>query len=152
MTQEMTLKIRPLAAEDYQQWRGLYQGYADFYRVALTDDGVATTWGWLMDAGHQCTGLVATHEDLLIGLAHFRGMPSPLRGQIIGFLDDLFVVADYRSSGAATALIEATKQHAAGAGWGVVRWITRENNYRARGLYDKLAQKTDWTLYEMAAK
>ena len=37
-------------------------------------------------------------------------------------------------------------------GWGVMRWITRENNYRARGLYDKLAEKTDWALYEMAAK
>ena len=37
-------------------------------------------------------------------------------------------------------------------GWGVMCWITRENNYRARGLYDKLAKKTDWALYEMVAK
>ncbi len=37
-------------------------------------------------------------------------------------------------------------------GWGAMRWITRENNYRARGRYDKLAEKTDWELYEMAAK
>ena len=31
----------------------------------------------------------------------------------------------------------------------VVRWITRDHNYRVRGLYDKLAEKTDWVLCEM---
>jgi GNAT superfamily N-acetyltransferase len=71
---------------------------------------------------------------------------------MVGFLDDLFVVPDQRSSGAAAALMAAVKQHAIAANWGVVRWITRDNNYRARGLYDKLAQKTDWALYEMTAK
>jgi len=144
--------IRRLTPDDYDQWRGLYQGYADFYRVALTEDGVQATWSWLMDAGHVCTGLVAEQQGQLIGLAHFRGMPSPLRGQIIGFLDDLFVVPNHRSSGAAAALIMAVQAEAKAQGWGVVRWITRDDNYRARGLYDKLAEKTNWALYEMAAK
>jgi len=88
----------------------------------------------------------------LVGFAHFRGMPSPLRGQMIGFLDDLFVVPDHRSGGAAAALILAVQAEAKAQGWGVVRWITRDDNYRARGLYDKLAEKTNWALYEMAAK
>ena len=145
-------KIRPLTPDDYDQWRRLYQGYADFYQVALTPDGVQTTWSWLIDAGHVCTGLVAEQSGQLVGLAHFRGMPSPLRGQMIGFLDDLFVVPENRSGGVAAALIKAVQAAAKAEGWGVVRWITRENNYRARGLYDKLAEKTDWALYEMAAK
>ena len=141
--------IRPLTSDDYDQWRGLYQGYADFYHVALTKDGVQTTWSWLTDDGHVCTGLVAEQQGQLVGFAHFRGMPSPLRGQMIGFLDDLFVVPDHRSGGAAAALIKAVQAEAKARGWGVVRWITRDHNYRARGLYDKLAEKTDWVLYEM---
>ena len=36
-------------------------------------------------------------------------------------------------------------------GWGVVRWITRDGNYRARGLYDNLAVRSDWITYEMTA-
>ena len=32
----------------------------------------------------------------------------------------------------------------------VVRWITAEDNYRARGLYDKVAQRTSWLTYDMA--
>ena len=144
--------IRPLTLDDYDQWRGLYQGYADFYHVALTKDGLQNTWLWLLNVGHVCAGLVAEQSGQLVGFAHFLGMPSPLRGQMIGFLDDLFVVPENRSGGAAVALIKAVQAAAKAEGWGVMRWITRENNYRARGLYDKLAEKTDWALYEMAAK
>ena len=36
-------------------------------------------------------------------------------------------------------------------GWAVVRWITRDNNYRARGLYDCLSVRSDWITYEMTA-
>ena len=145
-------RIRPLKPDDYDQWRRLYQGYADFYQMALTIDGVQTTWAWLMDANHVRAGLVAEQSGQLVGLAHFRGMPSPLRGKMIGFLDDLFVVPENRSGGAAAALIKEVQAAAEAEGWGVLRWITRENNYRARGLYDKVAKKTDWALYEMVAK
>jgi hypothetical protein len=33
--------------------------------------------------------------------------------------------------------------------WTKIRWITRDDNYRARALYDKVATKTNWTMYEM---
>ena len=104
--------IRPLTPDDYDQWRGLYQGYADFYHVNLTKDGVQTTWSWLIDDGHVCTGFVAEQQGQLVGFAHFRGMPSPLLGQMIGFLDDLFVVPEHRSGGAAAALIKALQAEA----------------------------------------
>ena len=35
------------------------------------------------------------------------------------------------------------------AKWAKIRWITRDDNYRARALYDKVATKTDWAMYEM---
>ena len=144
--------IRLLAPDDYDYWRRLYHGSANFYQVALTTNGVQTKWSWLVDAGYVCNGLVAKQFGHLIGLAHFRGMPSPLRGQMIGFLNDLFLLPEIRSGRAAAALIRVVQAVAKAKGWGVVRWITRENNYRARGLYDKLAEKTDWVLYEMTAK
>ena len=118
----------------------------------MTDVVVETNWSWLMEPEHVCIGLVAENQTFLIGLAHFRGMPNPLRGQMIGFLDDLFVSSDFRSTGSAAALIMAVQEHAKVKGWFALRWITRDNNYRARGLCDKLAQKTDWMLYEMFAE
>ncbi len=86
----MTL-IRELKEADFEQWLELYQVYAEHYRVALTETGIQTTWGWLMDSSHPLQGLVAVQEAALVGMAHFRAMPSPLRGQNIGFLDDLVV-------------------------------------------------------------
>ena len=134
--------IRPRTPDDYDQWRDLYQGYADFYHVALTKDGVQTTWSWLIDYGHVCTGLVAEQQSQLVGFAHFRGMPSPLRGQMIGFLDDLFVVPDHPGGAAAAEAGAGRGRPKAGS----MRWIIRDHNYQARGLYDKLAEKTDWVL------
>lgn len=34
-------------------------------------------------------------------------------------------------------------------GWSVVRWITAEDNYRARAMYDGVATKTAWATYDM---
>ena len=141
--------IKALEQDHYDQWLSLYHGYADHYRATLTDDGIKTTWGWLMDEDHPLTGLVPLDGQQLIGLAHFRAMPSPLRGAEIGFLDDLFVDPASRGQQAGELMLMALKEIAADEGWAIVRWITRDNNYRARSLYDRHAIKTDWNTYEM---
>ena len=63
--------IRPVVSANFDQWRRLYQGYADFYQVALSDYGVQATWSWLIEPAHVCTGLVAKQPDGLVGLAAF---------------------------------------------------------------------------------
>jgi len=146
-----TITIKKLQEDHFDDWLPLYRGYADHYQVALTESGVAQTWSWLMDQQHPVTGIVAEHQGQLIGLAHFRAMPSPLRGAEIGFLDDLFVDPAARGLKAGEVLLTALKAEAKSKGWPVVRWITRDNNYRARGLYDQIAVKTDWNTYEMSA-
>jgi ribosomal protein S18 acetylase RimI-like enzyme len=77
-------------------------------------------------------------------------MRSPLRGGDIGFVDDLFVDPEARGGRTGEALIEAVAAIAAERGWPVVRWITADDNYRARALYDRLAKKTPWNLYELS--
>lgn len=142
--------IRPLGPQDRNSWETLYRGYADFYRVETDAEKLASLFGWLLDPGHVCEGIVAMDaESRLIGLAHFRAMPSPLRGSEVGFLDDLFVDPACRGNGAAEALLRHIDAIALARGWPVVRWITRDSNYRARGLYDRLALRSDWITYEM---
>ena len=34
-------------------------------------------------------------------------------------------------------------------GWTVIRWITAEDNARARKVYDRLATKTAWVTYDI---
>ncbi|MEM8811201.1 MAG: GNAT family N-acetyltransferase [Pseudomonadota bacterium] len=130
-------------------WRALYNGYATFYKREMTDEIAANVWSWLNDPDRELEGLIALKDGVPVGLAHFRRMPSPLRGADIGFLDDLFVDPDCRGAGIADALFDRLRETAQTRHWGVVRWITADDNYRARSLYDRLSTKTLWNTYEM---
>jgi ribosomal protein S18 acetylase RimI-like enzyme len=141
--------IRPVAAADFAAWAQLYTGYAAFYGVAQTDAMRATVWGWLMDAGHGTEGLVAEVDGVVVGLAHYRAFARPLSATIGGFLDDLFVGPEARGSGAAEALVQGVADVGRKRGWSLIRWITAEDNYRARGLYDRVAEKTKWVTYDI---
>ena len=141
--------VRKLDKSDFNSWLDVYRYYAKHYQTELTDNGIATTWDWLMDTQHPLTGIVAESNNELIGLAHFRAMPSTLRGVNLGFLDDLVVKPQERGSNAARLLLDELKSIGKKENWAKIRWITRDDNYRARSLYDKVATKTNWTMYEM---
>ncbi len=145
----MPALIRPVTAADRAGWDPLYAGYAAFYRVTQTPQMRDRVWSWLMDAGHPVTGFVAEEAGRLTGLAHCRPFARPLSATTGGFLDDLFVAPEARGSGAARALIEAVRDHGKAQGWSVIRWITAEDNARARALYDKLAVRTGWVTYDI---
>lgn len=143
--------ITPLAPRHRSDWDTLYAGYAAFYRVDQTHAMRDTVWTWLLDPNHEVEGLVAEDPNgRAIGLAHFRPYPRPLRAATGGFLDDLFVEEEARGTGTADALIEAVAAIGRQRGWTVLRWITAEDNARARRVYDRLAGRTAWVTYDIA--
>ncbi|RSS56618.1 GNAT family N-acetyltransferase [Streptomyces sp. WAC01280] len=144
------LQVRAVRAEDFPQWRALYRGYADFYEVEQSEEAAERVWSWVNDPGHEVEALVA--EDgagRLVGLAHYRPFARPLSATTGGFLDDLFVAPESRGSGAADLLLAALRGIAAERGWSVVRWITADDNHRARSKYDQVATRTMWVTYDM---
>ncbi len=142
--------VRPVGPDDHDRWRVLYAGYAQFYRVPQTDEQAERVWDWLHDPDHGAEGLVAVDaNDQPIGLAHFRAFARPLSATVAGYLDDLFVDPDARGSGAADALLQELARIGAQRGWSVIRWITADDNYRARGLYDRYATRTGWITYDL---
>jgi ribosomal protein S18 acetylase RimI-like enzyme len=141
--------IVPAAPGHRAAWERLYAGYADFYKVAQTAEMRATVWGWLMDPGHEVKGLVALDAaGTPVGLAHYRPFARPLRAAHGGFLDDLFVDPACRGQRIADALIEALAAIGREKGWTLIRWITADDNYRGRGVYDRLATRTMWITYD----
>lgn len=142
--------IRTPKPEDREAWGRLYAGYAAFYKVEQSEAMRDRVWGWIHDPAHEVRGFVAEEgSGQLVGLAHFRPFARPLSASTGGFLDDLFVDPAARGSDAASALIAAVKAEGQARGWSVIRWITAEDNYRARNLYDKLAEKTRWVTYDI---
>lgn len=135
---------------DFDRWRELYQAYADFYGAPQPDDNARRVWGWLQDPGQECRGLVVRDDTgRPVGLAHFRPFARPLRASTGCFLDDLFVEPSARGSGAVDALLDAVRAVARAQGWDTVRWITSDDNYRARSKYDRVATRTTWITYDM---
>lgn len=146
-------RARALRPDDEEAWRRLYRGYADFYGVEQTDEMTARVWEWVHDEDHEVSALVA--EDpwgQVVGLAHYRPFARPLSASVGCWLDDLFVEPTARGTGAVDALLGELGRVAAQRGWSVVRWITADDNHRARSKYDQVATRTPWVTYDMAPK
>jgi GNAT superfamily N-acetyltransferase len=145
------LSISPAAPPHRDAWDALYAGYAGFYRVNQTAAMRDTVWGWILDPAHEVGALIAADSGTgqPIGLAHYRPFARPLAAATGGFLDDLFVLPERRGEGVAEALIGAVGAIGRARGWTVLRWITADDNYRGRGVYDRVATRTMWLTYEV---
>ena len=145
----MTTIVRPLELHR-QAWNRLYSGYAEFYKVEQTPEMRDRVWSWIQDPAHDVKGFVALRPDgEPVGLTHYRPFSRPLSASTGCFLDDLFVDPTQRGGKVADALIGRVAEEAKARGWTVVRWITAEDNYRARAVYDRLAVKTKWATYDI---
>ncbi len=144
------MKVEELNIADKEQWQLLYCEYADFYQMPMNEGILESVWSWIFDKNNKFYAIgVKSTDDILIGFMHYRDMPSPLRGTIVGFLDDLYVHPDYRGSGAVQALFRELRKISKQKGWPYVRWITATDNHRARNVYDKIANTIDFATYQM---
>lgn len=136
--------------EHREVWDRLYAGYAAFYEVEQTAEMRDRVWSWLSDPDHEVEALLALDASgKVVGLAHYRPFARPLAAATGGFLDDLFVDPDARGSGAAQALIDGVAEAGRRRGWSVIRWITADDNYRARSAYNRVATRTGWVTYDL---
>ena len=142
--------VRPPRTEDAAVWRELYQAYADFYHEAVTDSQLDLVWSWIIDPDHDVKALLVRDVNgTVVGLAHYRPYYRPLAAAVAGHLDDLFVTPPARGTGAVDALLEALRTIARQRGWSKIRWITADDNHRARSKYDQVAERTMWVTYDM---
>ena len=143
--------IRELTTGDRAQWLPLWNSYNAFYGregpTALSSDITDSTWGRFFDAEEPVHALVAEEHDLLIGLAHFMFHRSTISIAPTCYLQDLFVCEEARGLGVATALIERVAQAARAQGSRRLYWQTHETNVRARGLYDRIAERSGFIVY-----
>ena len=141
--------IRNIERKDKENWIKLYCGYAKFYKVPMNQSILDTLWDWIHDKNHVIKGICYELEGKIVGIAHFRTMPRPIKGEYIGFLDDLFVEEDYRGQKIAQKLINHLKSLSKNNNWDGIRWITHSSNENAKKLYDKIANNTGFELYEL---
>lgn len=139
----MPATIRPLRAEDHDQWRSLWTAYLQFYKTSVPDEVCAATFGRLLGADpRDFSALVAEQDGQLVGLAHYLFHRHCWKIEETCYLQDLFVTPETRGTGLGRALIEAVYARADAVGAPSVYWLTQEFNHEARQLYDRIAQVT----------
>ena len=143
------LVIRPLAIEDEADWRRLWTAYLAFYETVLPEEIYRSTFARLTGGGSgDFRGLVAELDGRAVGLAHYLFHRSFWTLNDICYLQDLYADPEVRGTGVGRALIEAVYEKAAEAGVPEVYWMTQEFNATARRLYDRIAGKTRFIIYQ----
>jgi ribosomal protein S18 acetylase RimI-like enzyme len=130
------------------EWNLLYAAYAEYYKVEQTQEMRDRTWGWIMEDRITCL-MALDAQGRPVGLAHVRDFLRPLSSTVAGYLDDLFVDPNQRGGGIVDALFSAARALGQERNWSVIRWITRDDNYRARSVYDRVATRTNWITYDL---
>lgn len=145
----MASAVRPLSAGDFDRWLPLWEGYLDFYRERLDDEVTRRSFERLSASSNGMFGFVAELPDgNLVGLAHGVVHPSTWSTAPACYLEDLFVAPSARGTGTARSLIEAVGEEAKRRGATKLYWHTQEFNGPARSLYDQLASRVSFVVYE----
>ena len=140
--------IRPPTAQDADAWRTLWGGYCAFYEVSLPEAVTARTWERICDPRSGVGAIVAEHERLgVIGICNYVVHENTWELQPVCYLEDLYVAPGERAAGVGRMLIDWLVESMRTQGWSRLYWMTREDNYRARALYDKFAPRDGFVRY-----
>lgn len=139
---EKILSLRALVNDDYQSWRKLWNGYLSFYQNELSDEITANTWRELNDSKSLITGFVAEIDTELCGIAHCFLRPSTWHPTGYLYLEDLYVDPEYRGAGVGKALLNQVAEYGKEIGAERLYWIVKEDNAKARALYDLFVKGT----------
>lgn len=148
----MTIDIRIIQKQDEPRWRALWEGYCRFYERELSDAITAYTWKRIMDPESPVHAIVAERQgEGVVGMANYIIHENTWSLTPVCYLEDLYVDPEARAQGIGAALIDWLLAEAKRKGWSRVYWNTRENNYRARGLYDKYTPHSGFLRYVVYA-
>lgn len=144
------ITIRPLRTGDRTVWQKLWTDYLTFYETTVPPQVYETAFRRLLDESYrEYRGLLAEIEGNAVGLAHFVFHRNLWTVEDVCYLSDLFTDPSARGRGVARALIHAVQEAANAKDVPDVYWFTQEFNYRGRMLYDQIATRTPFIVYEM---
>ena len=149
----MPVAIRPVEARDHDGWSRLWQGYLRFYEAALADEVTRNTWKRILDPSSRVGSIVA--EDAagrLVGMSNYILHDNTWELAPVCYLQDLYVDPVVRAGGIGERLIDWLVAAMEREGWSRLYWLTREDNYRARGLYDRYTPRDAFVRYVLKAK
>lgn len=139
-------EITRFNSDDRARWGVLWRDYLTFYKTSEPAPVYDQLWQRIL-SNDGIFAFAARRGDALIGIAHYF-FHANVRGPDACYLNDLYVDATVRGSGAGRALINAIAEEARGRGCTRYYWTTQETNAPARTLYDKVAKFNGFIRYD----
>jgi len=143
----VSVVVRPIEARDEARWRVLWEGYCRFYEREPSETIAARAWHRIMDGDAPVYAIVAERAGQVIGMANYIIHDNTATLTPVCYLQDLFVDREERAHGVGKQLIDWLVAEMGRRGWSRLYWNTKENNYRARGLYDKYTPHSGFLRY-----
>ena len=146
----IAVSIRKLNKTDHTNWRKLWADYLDFYKTKVSEQVYNTAFQRLISNDlREYQGIVAEVEGNIMGFSHYLFHRNLWSTQDTCYLSDLYVVPEMRGQGIARKLIQKVSKNARDCGIKGVYWTTQETNYKGRMLYDQVATKAPFVIYEI---
>jgi GNAT superfamily N-acetyltransferase len=143
--------ITPLKPQDRERWAELWRLYLEFYETVLPSEIYEHTWEQLIAPEAPIRGLGARlggADAPLVGITHYLFHAHAWSRSEVCYLQDLYVDAEARRHGGGQKLVEAVAAIARGRGCLRLYWTTKEDNARARSLYDRIARFNGFIRYD----
>jgi len=144
------MQIRAVEKSDQSAWASLFERYAQFYKVPLSQNSKRQVWEWIFntDEAFWCDLAINAQGDA-VGFVQYQLMHRSLSGSKVCYLSDLFVEPSQRKSGTGRALIDHVMSFATTNKIENVRWLTQESNATAKSLYDTYIAQSEFVLYSV---
>ena len=142
----VAIDILPLSERDRAEWEILARGYKAFYATEHSDAEYDAVWRRLT-AGDGLYGFGARLDGKMVGLAHYLFHTTAWTGEAC-YLQDLFTAEAARGRGIAAALADQVAEAAQERGATRFYWLTKQDNARARALYDRIAAFKGFIRYD----
>jgi GNAT superfamily N-acetyltransferase len=148
------MRIDAVVEADLPELLPLMRGYCDFYESDPPDEKLlAMSRALLANPDFEGVQLIARGDGGgAIGFATVFWTWSTNAAARLGTMNDLFVSAEARGTGAAEALIRACVERCRERGAVRLEWETALDNYRAQAVYDRVGGKQErWLSYSLDA-
>jgi GNAT superfamily N-acetyltransferase len=147
--------IARVTEADLPELLPLMRAYCDFYEVTPSDDALLElSRALIADPEREGLQLLARNDaGEAVGFATIFWSWATTIAARIGVMNDLFVAAGARGSGAAEALIHACADECRRHGAAELTWQTAMDNARAQRVYDRVgAERSQWLDYSLSVR
>lgn len=147
----MSVIVRPVEQSDKQALTSLmYEYIVDFYkRPRPSTEKVHKLIDVLLERNNGLQFLAEKNCEP-VGFATLYFTFSTTEADRVTVMYDLYVVKEFRGTGAAQELFKACENYTKDNGYAHMSWMTATDNYRAQRFYEKMGgTRGDWLNYSI---